>query len=92
VTAIASYFPKGTKVSRPTGGYFLWLELPGKIDSMALYHRAQEEGINFAPGPMFSASGEYRNCLRLNYGLPSDRIQSAVKMLGALAKSQAIKR
>ncbi len=83
--AIASYFPKGTKVSRPTGGYFLWLELPGEIDSMALYHSAQEEGINFAPGPMFSASGEYRNCLRLNYGLPSDCIQSAVKVLGELA-------
>ncbi|MFT6286524.1 MAG: DNA-binding transcriptional MocR family regulator [Alcanivorax sp.] len=86
--AIASYFPAGAKVSRPMGGYFLWLELPGGIDSMALYHSAQEEGINFAPGPMFSASGEYRNCLRLNYGVPSDCIQSAVKTLGALAKSQ----
>ena len=88
VTAIASYFPKGTKVSRPMGGYFLWLELPGGIDTMALYHSAQKEGINFAPGPMFSASGKYSNCLRLNYGLPSDCIQSAVKTLGALAKSQ----
>jgi DNA-binding transcriptional MocR family regulator len=88
VAAIARYFPKGTKVSRPMGGYFLWLELSGGTDSMALHHSAQAEGINFAPGPMFSASGEYSNCLRLNYGLPSDCIRSVVKTLGALAKSQ----
>lgn len=86
-TAIANYFPGGTKVSRPQGGYFLWLELPGEIDTMALYQQALKEGINFAPGPIFSASGEYRNCMRLNYGLPVDCIRPAVKILGTLAKA-----
>ncbi|MEH6593743.1 MAG: PLP-dependent aminotransferase family protein [Halioglobus sp.] len=85
--AIATYFPVGTKVSRPSGGYFLWLELPEDIDSMALYQCALEEGINFAPGPIFSASGDYRNCIRLNYGLPKDSICSAIKTLGELATS-----
>lgn len=89
MTAIAKYFPEGTKVSRPAGGYFLWLDLPGEIDSMALYQRALEEGINFAPGPMFSASGEYRSCLRLNYGLSADCIRPAVETLGLLAKDMA---
>ena len=87
--AIASYFPKGTKVSRPLGGYFLWLELPEGIDTMALYQRSLGEGINFAPGPIFSASGEYRNCMRLNYGLPRDCIGPAIKTLGKLASAMA---
>ncbi len=87
--AIASYFPKGTKVSRPLGGYFLWLELPEGIDTMALYQRSLGEGINFAPGPIFSASGEYRNCMRLNYGLPRDCISPAIKTLGKLASAMA---
>ena len=85
--AIARYFPSGTKVSRPSGGYFLWLELPEGIDAMALYQLSLREGINFAPGPMFSAAGDYRNCIRLNYGLPGDCIRPAMKTLGALATS-----
>jgi DNA-binding transcriptional MocR family regulator len=85
-TAVANYFPSGTKISRPKGGYFLWLELPGEIDTMSLYQLALEEGINFAPGPMFSVSGEYRNCMRLNYGLQRSCIRNAIETLGRLAK------
>lgn len=85
--AVANYFPGGTKVSRPKGGYFLWLELPGEIDTMVLYQRALLEGINFAPGPMFSASGDYRNCMRLNYGIARASIRPAIKRLGALAQA-----
>ena len=29
LAAVARYFPEQTWVSRPSGGYFLWLELPG---------------------------------------------------------------
>ena len=38
-------------MSRPTGGYVLWVELPKQIDSTALYHRALKEGISISPGP-----------------------------------------
>jgi len=88
--AVAKYFPRGTKVSRPKGGYFLWLELPGEVDSMALYQQALEKGITIAPGPMFSASGEYQNCMRLNYGLASACIRPAIKTLGELASRMLI--
>ena len=71
--AIAAHFPVGSRATRPRGGYFLWVELPSGVDAMVLYRRALEEGISLAPGPLFSASGEYRNCIRLNYGLPSGR-------------------
>lgn len=84
--AVANYFPQGTKVSRPKGGYFLWLELPIEIDAMTLYQRALGEGINFAPGPMFSASAEYQNCMRLNYGVTRECIRPAIKALGMLAQ------
>ena len=85
--AIADCFPEGTRVSRPQGGFFLWVELPGDVDTMRLYQRALQEGINFAPGPMFSASGEYRNCMRLNYGLPQHCIRPAIAALGHLVKT-----
>ncbi len=39
--AIGQYFPAGTRVTRPAGGFSLWLELPGDVDTMVLYDHAQ---------------------------------------------------
>ena len=36
----------------------------------ALYDEAIRLGVDFVPGVMFSASGRYGNCLRLNAGFP----------------------
>src|SRR6267142_2734594 len=36
--AITRYFPEGTKVTRPSGGMCLWVELPPHINALALYH------------------------------------------------------
>jgi DNA-binding transcriptional MocR family regulator len=81
--AIARHFPPTTRVSRPTGGYFLWLELPAGIDALALQRRAADAGISLAPGPIFSASRSFENCLRINCGHPLDaRTEDALRTLG----------
>ncbi len=86
--AIEASFPPDTKVSRPMGGFALWLELPRRIDSRALFDRAIEAGICFAPGDVFSASRRFRNCLRLSAGHSWDaRMEDGVKRLGQLARS-----
>jgi DNA-binding transcriptional MocR family regulator len=36
--AVTRYFPKGTRVTRPEGGYFLWLELPASVDALQLLY------------------------------------------------------
>lgn len=85
---IEASFPAGTKVSRPMGGFALWLELPKGFDSRALFDEALEQGICFAPGDVFSAGRRYRNCLRLSAGSAwSDRIENGVRRLGRLAKA-----
>ena len=58
-------FPAGTQVTRPQGGYVLWVRLPERIDSRRLYPLALEQGMTFGPGPIFSARGRFRNCIRL---------------------------
>lgn len=88
--AIARYFPKGTRVTSPEGGYFVWVELPEACGVLALdLHRtALEHGISVAPGPMFSAQPGFDRCLRLNYGHAWDaRMESAMATLGSLAGS-----
>mgnify|MGYP001351519391 FL=1 len=67
--AIRTFFPKEAKATMPMGGYFLWVELPKEIDALELYRRALAQHISIAPGPIFSASQEFRHHIRLNYGL-----------------------
>lgn len=87
--AIYEHFPVETKVSRPGGGYVLWLQLPEEFDSMQLYEEALQHNISIAPGAMFSPSGNYHNCLRLNCGIPwTETVNQAVQKLGYLAKRQ----
>ncbi|MBY0240399.1 MAG: PLP-dependent aminotransferase family protein, partial [Burkholderiaceae bacterium] len=62
-----------------------WVELAAGVDTLALQRTALEHGISIAPGPMFSARREYRNCLRLNYGHPWNGVQEdAMATLGRL--------
>ena len=88
IRAIDRVFPGETKVTRPAGGFVLWLELPRPFDSRALFDRALQAGICFAPGDVFSASGRYANCLRLSAGYPWDaRIERGLETLGRMAQS-----
>ena len=85
--AIAQHFPAGTCVSRPAGGFVVWVELPGDVDVLQIYSQAIAEGIAFAPGPIFSAAGAYRNCLRLNAACWTPEIEGAIRRLGEIAGS-----
>ncbi|MDZ5603744.1 GntR family transcriptional regulator MpaR [Pseudomonas sp. RP23018S] len=88
LAAIAKYFPAQTRVSQPSGGYFLWLELPEQIDALKLFHMALAQGISIAPGPIFSPTRRFGNCIRLNYGSPwTDSSERAMETLGRIIRS-----
>ena len=83
--AVVKYFPEGTKISRPAGGYFLWVELPERIDAVKLYRAALSKNISIVPGVIFSASGRFRNYIRISCGYPwSDSMERAIVTLGRL--------
>ena len=89
VAAIERHFPPGTRLARPGGGYFLWLELPPGVDALAVHRLALDRGINIAPGPIFSAQREYRNCIRLNFGHPEALARAdALATLGRIVAAQ----
>ena len=87
--AIGNCFPAGTRVTRPTGGFALWLELQGDIDTVDLYAEAAKMKITIAPGSLFSTSGRYTNCLRLNGAFWSEETRWAVETLGRMAHELA---
>ncbi len=100
--AVYQYFPEGSLVSRPEGGNLLWVQLPESIDSLELYRRALERDIMIAPGTLFTACCTsvcipqndpcfFRNSFRLACGSAfSDKVDSALKILGSLAKDIAL--
>ncbi|RQR59675.1 PLP-dependent aminotransferase family protein [Burkholderia sp. Bp9125] len=89
LAAVRAYFPQGTEVIAPRGGYFLWIELPPRVDALRLFGAAMENGISLAPGPIFSASGGFRRYVRLNYGRPwTPAVEHAMQTIGALATRQ----
>jgi DNA-binding transcriptional MocR family regulator len=84
--AVAREFPDGTRVSRPRGGCFLWIELPPSVDALVLHARALEAGVAIAPGHIFSASHVHASCIRISCGEPwSERIEAALRLVGRLA-------
>ncbi|BDG09831.1 aminotransferase-like domain-containing protein [Anaeromyxobacter paludicola] len=84
--AVAGSFPAGTRVSRPRGGCFLWVELPPSVDALKLHRRAHDAGVAIAPGHIFSAAHVHASCIRFSCGEPwSERVDVAVRLVGRLA-------
>lgn len=78
------HFPASTRISYPQGGYLIWVELADDIDTVELNRRLLALGVRIAPGVLFSASGKYRNCMRLNYGgEPTPRVEDGLRTIGA---------
>lgn len=74
----------GICVTRPQGGFLIWVELPEPFDAWRLNQDLRASGVQVAIGSMFSASGKYRNCLRLSYAQAfSEQIEKALEILGA---------
>ena len=85
LASAARHFPASTRVTRPSGGYFLWFEFPEKLDTLRLLPLALAQGISLAPGPIFSASQGFGHCARLNSGHPwTERHEQAMAVLGRL--------
>ena len=84
--AVQQHFPEGTQMTRPNGGFTLWLSLPAAVNCKELHVRALQHGISIVPGGIFSNTEQFNHCLRLSCGLPWSReVERAIMTLGMLA-------
>lgn len=90
---ILKYFPEETLISHPTGGYFLWVELPNQVDSITLFKAALLENIGIVPGPVFSSNHNmFNNCIRVSCGSPvSEKTEQGIATLAKLIAQQISK-
>jgi len=86
---LCSLFGDDIRMTNPRGGFLLWLQLPEKTDTLALYHKALEHGIGFSPGAIFSSKPDkFRNYLRINCGYPfNTKIEKGLGKISELYNS-----
>lgn len=90
-TALHKWLPGTVRWVRPTGGYMLWLQLPQSVKAMELHALASARGISIAPGPIFSATHGFQDCIRLNFGHPWDnRFENAISALAEILDDPSI--
>ena len=84
--AVAEHFPRGTRISRPRGGFLLWVELPAGKNAVELFERGLAHGVCIAPGPIFAAKPRFATCVRISCSMPwTERVASGLQLLGKLA-------
>jgi len=86
--AVMRYFPADTRVTRPSGGFVLWVQLPDKVDSLELYKEALKGGITITPGYIFSPTNQFYSFIRLNAANWSYPIERALDHLGSMTFRQ----
>jgi DNA-binding transcriptional MocR family regulator len=70
--ALAAHMPEGARWTHPEGGYQVWLELPGVLDTRDLLADAVAAGVLFAPGSQFYCDGRPSNGLRLAFAMAGE--------------------
>jgi 2-aminoadipate transaminase len=89
VAAMERELPEA-RFAPPSGGYFMWVEMPEGFDVAALQRAASERDVIFVPGTDFLLEGG-ENTLRLAYsGVTPEQIDEGITRLAEAARSLGV--
>lgn len=94
VDVLDAEMPEGVVRTHPHGGLYVWLTLPGEMDSSPgseLMATALEKGVLYVPGEFSFATGPNcvipRNCIRLTFSVGTlERIAEGTRRLAEAVK------
>ena len=87
--ALKEFFPKDVKWTVPTGGMFLWVTLPKKINTRNLFQKALTKKVAYVVGDAFYAEGREYDSMRLNFSYTDDdEIREGIKRLSEVIKEE----
>jgi 2-aminoadipate transaminase len=80
---LEAVFTHGERWTRPAGGFFLWLDLPGNVSGEKLAAAAPEHGVAVLSGDLFYPNLDGgQNAVRLSYSnTPVERIEEGLRRL-----------
>jgi enduracididine biosynthesis enzyme MppQ len=86
VLALREHLPSGFQFAVPSGGFFIWLELPPGIEEAALSDAAERRGVSFAQGSAYEPAAGTR-AVRLSFSLhPPEVLRTAAERLGTACR------
>jgi DNA-binding transcriptional MocR family regulator len=70
------------EISKPEGGFFIWIKLPTGTDPARLAERAGAGRVQYTPGPSFFINGGGTGFIRLAYSYESpERCHEGARIL-----------
>jgi 2-aminoadipate transaminase len=85
--ALQRYMPAGVEWTEPEGGLFLWVKLPKRMDTTAMFPKAVENKVAYVIGSSFHCNGKGQNTMRLNFSFPSEtQIEEGIKRLAKVIR------
>jgi 2-aminoadipate transaminase len=89
VGAIRKYFPDEITWTEPKGGFYMWLNLPARLDIMSVLKASIEKGAVFVIGKTFDPDAKDNSHFRLAYShTPENKIEKGIEILGAALKEE----
>lgn len=85
VETMSSAFPADVTFTRPSGGLFLWVELPADVNARDVLVACLEQDVAFVPGGSFFPNGGHENTFRVNFSnMPDDKIVDGLQRIGSI--------
>jgi 2-aminoadipate transaminase len=88
--ALNAQFGTSAEFEAPAGGIYLWVKLPGNVDTLKLYQAALAAGVAINPGPEWSTDKAHAGCrLRLCFASPShEQIREGIAVLAEICRRE----
>ncbi len=84
-TAVYKYFPPSIRMTSPSGGLSLWIELPEGCHGRTLFFEARKLGISILPGFLCSSINVFHRYIRIGYGgVWNEQTEEAIRQIGGL--------
>lgn len=83
IEQIQKHFPTGVKYTNPDGGLFIWVEIPGNINTQDLFDQCIKNNVAFVPGEPFYPGEPESGTFRLNFSnMSEEKIKDGIQRLG----------
>jgi DNA-binding transcriptional MocR family regulator len=87
--ALQEVLPADSRITRPLGGFLLWIELPHGTDTTQLFHSLASAHTGLTPGIIFGNHRDAKRFFRFPFGTSlSSRIEQSIRLIGDAAQRQ----
>lgn len=88
MTALQTYMPESVTWSDPSGGFFVWVNLPDGVTVGDVTPTLKDAGVDVSPGTQFFFHGGGDNAIRLSFSFANEeQIDTGVKALAEVIKA-----